>query len=85
MFLKLALKQFFDFDEFRPGQEEVIKSVLSGKDTLGVLPTGTGKSLCYQLSGYLVEGLVLVVSPLIALMEDQVSSLQAPAKSVVSH
>lgn len=77
MFLKLALKQFFDFDEFRPGQEEVIKSVLSGKDTLGVLPTGTGKSLCYQLSGYLVEGLVLVVSPLIALMEDQVSSLQA--------
>lgn len=77
MFLKLALKQFFDFDEFRPGQEDVIKSVLSKKDTLGVLPTGTGKSLCYQLAGYLVEGLVLVVSPLIALMEDQVSSLQA--------
>ena len=77
MFLKLALKQFFDFDEFRPGQEEVIKSVLAQKDTLGVLPTGTGKSLCYQLAGYLVEGLVLVVSPLIALMEDQVSALQA--------
>ncbi|WP_368251513.1 ATP-dependent DNA helicase RecQ [Enterococcus sp. 2201sp1_2201st1_B8_2201SCRN_220225] len=89
MFLKLALKQYFGFDEFHPGQEAVIESVLSGHDTLGILPTGTGKSLCYQLPGYLVEGLVVVVSPLIALMEDQVSSLQATGEkrciSLTSH
>lgn len=89
MFLKLALKQYFGFDEFHPGQEEVIESVLASHDTLGILPTGTGKSLCYQLTGYLVEGLVVVVSPLIALMEDQVSSLQAAGEkrciSLTSH
>ncbi|MFZ8765557.1 RecQ family ATP-dependent DNA helicase [Enterococcus diestrammenae] len=77
MLLKLALKSYFDYDEFRPGQREIIESLLSGHDTLGILPTGTGKSLCYQLAGYLTSGLVVVVSPLIALMEDQVAALQA--------
>ncbi len=76
MLLNLALKKYFGYDEFRPGQREIIESLLSGKNTLGILPTGTGKSLCYQLPGYLSEGLVVIVSPLIALMEDQVASLQ---------
>lgn len=70
------LKHYFGFDTFRPGQAETIDALLAGRDTLTQLPTGTGKSLCYQLTGYLTEGLVLVVSPLISLMEDQVHSLQ---------
>src|SRR5699024_8426700 len=64
-----------DYEYFRPGQKEVISSLMEGKDTLAILPTGTGKSLCYQMTGYLKEGLVLIVSPLISLMEDQVDSL----------
>ena len=73
--LEEQLKKFFDYEYFRPGQKEVISSLMEGKDTLAILPTGTGKSLCYQMTGYLKEGLVLIVSPLISLMEDQVDSL----------
>ncbi|MCA9178213.1 MAG: ATP-dependent DNA helicase RecQ, partial [Planctomycetales bacterium] len=67
----------FRLDEFRPGQREVIETILSGRDCLCIMPTGGGKSLCYQLPAVASEGVALVVSPLIALMKDQVDSLQA--------
>lgn len=74
--LKRQLKQWFGFDDFRMGQEEVIKSILEGHDTLGVLPTGTGKTLIYQYVGKMVDGMVVVVSPLISLMQDQVDRMR---------
>jgi ATP-dependent DNA helicase RecQ len=70
-----ALSRVFGFDDFREGQEAVVGSVLAGRDVLVVMPTGGGKSLCYQLPACLLEGLTLVVSPLIALMKDQVDGL----------
>lgn len=74
--LHTALKQHFGFDEFRPGQEEVVEAVVAGKPTLAVMPTGRGKSLCFQLPALMYGGLTIVVSPLIALMKDQVDELQ---------
>ena len=71
------LERQFGFREFLDGQEAVIRAVLEGTDCLVVLPTGGGKSLCYQLPAQLVEGLTVVVSPLIALMKDQVDALTA--------
>lgn len=75
--LTAALRDTFGHDSFRPGQEEVVRAVLSGSDVLAIMPTGGGKSLCYQLPALLSDGLTLVVSPLIALMKDQVDSLVA--------
>jgi ATP-dependent DNA helicase RecQ len=72
-----SLRQLFGFDQFREGQEEVINATLAGKDAVVVMPTGSGKSLCYQLPAMLRNGATLVVSPLIALMKDQVDALQA--------
>ncbi len=69
---RAVLREKFGFDGFRPGQERLIAGVLEGRDTLGVLPTGGGKTLCYQLPAFILKGLVLVVSPLISLMQDQV-------------
>ena len=69
------LKTVFGYDSFRPGQEEVIASVLDGGPVLAVMPTGSGKSICYQLPALLDDGLTIVVSPLIALMRDQVQQL----------
>ncbi|MEM8753727.1 MAG: DNA helicase RecQ [Pseudomonadota bacterium] len=74
---RALLSSVFGFDDFRPGQAEIIEAVLAGEDTLAVMPTGGGKSLCYQLPALLREGLTLVVSPLIALMRDQVRALTA--------
>ncbi|MGY3730485.1 DNA helicase RecQ [Lactococcus termiticola] len=70
-----ALKDYFGYESFRQGQKEIIEQVLEGKDSLGILPTGAGKSICYQLPAQLLPGLTLVISPLISLMKDQVDSL----------
>ena len=75
--LRNALKAHFGFDDFHKGQREVIDDVMAGHATVAVMPTGAGKSLCYQLPAILLDGLTLVVSPLIALMKDQVDGLRA--------
>lgn len=74
--LREQLQEIFGLEEFRPGQREVIEDVLAGKDVLCVMPTGAGKSLCYQLPATVLKGLTIVVSPLISLMEDQVQQLR---------
>src|SRR5580693_2334012 len=75
--LHQALKHFFGYDEFRLTQLPIIESVLNNEDTLAIMPTGAGKSICYQLPAMLLPGITIVVSPLIALMKDQVDALQA--------
>src|SRR5690349_17401705 len=72
-----TLKKYFGFASFRPLQEEIIQDTLAGKDVFAVLPTGGGKSLCFQLPALVRPGLTVVISPLIALMKDQVDALQA--------
>ncbi|MCG3089968.1 RecQ family ATP-dependent DNA helicase [Sporosarcina cyprini] len=74
--LQKLLYEKFGYRDFRPGQENVIRSVMEGKDTIAILPTGTGKSLCYQLPSYLLNGSTLIISPLVSLMEDQASSMR---------
>src|SRR5215470_7725646 len=67
----------FGFEAFRPGQERVVEALLAGRSALAVFPTGAGKSLCYQLPALLLDGMTIVVSPLIALMKDQVDFLHS--------
>jgi len=74
---KVVLKHTFGFDDFRPGQREIIDAVLEGRDCIGLMPTGAGKSLTYMLPARMLPGTVLVISPLISLMKDQVDALQA--------
>ena len=73
---KTLLRDIFGFDEFRPGQQDIVDAVINGKNVLAVMPTGSGKSLCFQLPALVREGLTVVISPLIALMRDQVRGLQ---------
>ncbi len=75
--LLAELERHFGFDAFHAGQRPVIEDVLAGRPTVAVMPTGAGKSLCYQLPALLLPGLTVVVSPLIALMKDQVDGLRA--------
>ena len=74
--LEPALKHYFGYDSFRPGQRQIVEQALQNQDLLIIMPTGGGKSLCFQLPALLKPGLTVVVSPLIALMQDQVEALR---------
>ncbi|WP_164462195.1 ATP-dependent DNA helicase RecQ [Bacillus sp. FJAT-42376] len=76
MDIQEVLKKFFGHDTFREGQKEIIQDLLAGRDVIAMLPTGGGKSLCYQLPGYVMRGTVIIISPLLALMEDQAAQLK---------
>ena len=78
-----VLRDVFGFDGFRPGQEAAIGALLSGHSVLGVMPTGPGKSLCFQIPALITDGLTVIVSPLVALMQDQVAALRLAGVAAV--
>ena len=75
--LQESLKQFYGFNKFKGNQEAIVQSVLNGQDTFVIMPTGGGKSLCYQLPAMILEGTAIIISPLIALMKNQVDSIRS--------
>ncbi|WP_343363767.1 ATP-dependent DNA helicase RecQ [Listeria seeligeri] len=84
MKLEQELQSYLGFEEFRPGQKEVIEAALAGENCFAMLPTGTGKTVCYQLAGHLMDGLVLIVSPLLSLMQDQMERMRAHGEKRVA-
>ena len=78
------LQDYFGYSSFRPGQKELVGGLLAGRDVLGILPTGAGKSICYQVPALAQDGVTLVISPLISLMKDQVASLIQSGKRAFS-
>ncbi|PTF52736.1 DNA helicase RecQ, partial [Staphylococcus cohnii] len=75
--METTLSHYFGYETFRPGQKEIISKIIDHRDVLGVLPTGGGKSICYQVPGLMLGGTTIVISPLISLMKDQVDQLNA--------
>ena len=74
------LRDVFGFDAFRPGQEEIVRAVADGENVLAIMPTGGGKSLCFQIPALIKDGICIVISPLVALMKDQVNTLKKKKK-----
>ena len=86
VFMKEILKKYWGYDSFRPKQQEIISEALAGEDVLAILPTGGGKSICFQVPGMMREGITIVVSPLISLINDQVQNLRARGiKAIAIH
>jgi ATP-dependent DNA helicase RecQ len=83
--LKEALRTYFGFDSFKGEQEDIIKNLLDGNDTFVIMPTGGGKSVCYQLPALMMPGTAIIISPLIALMKNQVDSLRSLSHEQVAH
>ena len=78
-----VLKNVFGYDSFREGQEQIVDAILKGQDVLGIMPTGAGKSICYQLPALMLQGITIVVSPLISLMIDQVKALNEDMEEII--
>lgn len=79
--LERELQRLFGFQTFKEGQKDIIEALMAGNDVFAMLPTGRGKSLCYQLPAFLARGLTVVVSPLLSLMEDQVAQLKKAGRN----